>query len=286
MAERKTKYELLALDVDGTLVAPDSIVAPELVDAIEAASAAGIRVCIATGRSYIETLPVWQQLRLAAPYDPMIVVGGALVSEPDTGRTLYHKPLQQDVATAFADALADAGYCAMAIVDRWRNDVEYFLTETGDVEDAHRRWFSKMDVQVCRVQRLSDVQDLPDILRVSTVVDFETGPKLADELKQQFDGRLNIHSIVAPNYGVMIVETHAPEANKKTALTYVGQSTMTPLSRMVAVGDDINDLPMIKGAGLGVAMPNATDEVKVAADHVAQNGLAEFIHQLIDGRFD
>jgi len=43
---------------------------------------------------------------------------------------------------------------------------------------------------------------------------------------------------------------------------------------------------MIRDTGLGVAMPNASDEVRGQADHVAADGLAAFIRQLIDGAFD
>jgi hydroxymethylpyrimidine pyrophosphatase-like HAD family hydrolase len=56
---------------------------------------------------------------------------------------------------------------------------------------------------------------------------------------------------------------------------------------IVAVGDDINDLPMIAGAGLGVAMGNAKAEVQAAARRVIKsnrdNGLAEFLNDMLNG---
>ena len=71
------EYELLAVDVDGTLVGPDSVVPADVVDALAAAEQAGLRVCLATGRSYVETHPIWRQLRLRGPFEPLVVVGGA-----------------------------------------------------------------------------------------------------------------------------------------------------------------------------------------------------------------
>jgi hypothetical protein len=57
-------------------------------------------------------------------------------------------------------------------------------------------------------------------------------------------------------------------------------------SEICAVGDDVNDIPMIRGAGLGVAMGNALDEVKAAADRIApcnnSDGLVEVVGWLVD----
>ena len=53
------------------------------------------------------------------------------------------------------------------------------------------------------------------------------------------------------------------------------------MSQVVAAGDDVNDIPLLQGAGLGVAMPQAPDDVKAAADVVADNGLAATIHDLL-----
>jgi hypothetical protein len=84
----------------------------------------------------------------------------------------------------------------------------------------------------------------------------------------------------------MIVEALAAGTDKFIALRYIAQGTGMPTAAVAAVGDDINDLSMIRGAGLGVAMPDSPQDVREAADHVAAGGLAEFIHQLIDGRFE
>jgi len=281
-----TKYQMLALDVDGTLVTPDDVVAPEVREAIRAAERAGLRVVLATGRSYGETMPIWRQLELSQPFGPMVLIGGALVSEPDTGRTLYQKAMPKATAAAFADALVEAGHSAMAIVDSWRWGVDYYWTTGGDEVQAQRAWFEKMDVRVRRVERLTDDPDMPAALRVSAVVAPEAAPALAAELRERFDGQLNVHAIVAPNYAVMIVEAHAAEANKETALRYVAQGYGISPSRVAAVGDDINDVPMLRWAGLSAAMPHAPRALLAAADLVAEQGLAAFVHDLIDGRYE
>lgn len=279
-------YRFLALDVDGTLIGPDNVVTRRTARAVAAAQEAGLRVCLATGRSCAETMPVWKQLPLRAPCEPMVLVGGALVSEPDTGRTLWQRTMDRATAVRFADALNELGHTAMALVDAWRHGVDYYVAAGDDMHVAARDWFSKMDVTVRRVPSLGAAAGLPDLLRISAVVEADAADALAEKLGEQFDGQLNIHAILAPNYAVTIVEAHAATVDKWQAIRYVAQAHRIPPAQIVAVGDDVNDLPAVRRAGLGVAMGGAPDRLKAAADVVAEDSLAAFIEQLIDGAFD
>lgn len=274
------RCELLALDVDGVLVGPDNRVAAELADAVAAASGV-FRVVLATGRSYRETIDVWRALNLPEPYEPLVLVGGALIVEPDTGRALRESAIKRDVACEFADALNRRGHSAAVIVDAWRNDVEYYLAESDDAKDVLDRWFSQMDVPLERVARLSQVPDLPRPLRINACAEPDEAAELAEELAGEFDGRLNIHAILAPNYGVTIVEAFAAGVSKWQGLRYVAQRYGIGPGAMVAVGDDINDVEMVRGAGLGVAMPDASDSLKAVADTTAEPDLASFLKRLL-----
>ena len=281
-----TQFKLLALDIDGTLVGPDQTVAGDVVEALAAARAVGLRVCLATGRSHAESVGIWRQLGVEPPFEPMILVGGAIVGEPDTGRTLYQRAMPWPVACEFADALGELGHLPMALLDRWRCGVDYLVTGAGDHGAAGRDWFSKMDVRVRRVGRLADLEEPAEVLRISAVAEPARARSVAGQLQGRFDGRLNVHSILAPNYGVTIVEAHAADATKMTALRYIAQGLRIGSRRIAAVGDDINDLPMIRGAGRGGARPQAPPSLLEAADHVARDGLAAFMDQLVSGRFD
>ena len=275
-------YRMLALDCDGVIARPDNIVAPETATAIAAAERAGLRICLATGRSFIETMPLWRQIHLAGPtFEPLVTLGGAMVSDVPSGRTLYQQPIPRDLAAQLADAMASAGYSAMAIVDVWRHGVDYLVTESGNIAEVDARWFAQMNVAVRRVATFDDAA-LPQALRISAVIDPAGAPELERFLKDRFDGQLDLHAILAPNYGVTIVEAFASGANKFTGVRYVAQGHRIPASQIVAVGDDVNDIPLLTGAGLGVAMPHAPDSVKAAADTVAEDGLAAFIHSLIE----
>jgi len=280
------RYKLLAIDVDGTLVGPDDVVADQTAQALREAGAAGLRVCLATGRSYIETMPIWRRLGLARPYEPLVLIGGALVAEPEAGRTLYHRTIDRELACGFADALGEAGFSAMAIVDGWRHGVDYFLAESGDVHSAQRDWFSKMKVRVRRCGNLREAADMPDPLRVSAVVPDDRAEAVAAALSARFDGKLTVRAIVAPNYRVTIVEAFAAGVDKFQAVRYVAQAYRIGPRQIVAVGDDVNDLAMIRGAGLGVAMAHAEQSVREQARAVAEPSLAAFLRRLVAGEFD
>lgn len=280
------RYRLLGIDIDGTLLGPDHQLVDGVAEAISGARAAGVVVVLATGRSYAEAIPIWRDLHLQPPFDPLLLVGGSLVSEPDTGRTLYQKSIDLSLAGEFADALGQAGYAAMALVDRWRFGWDYLLCETGDVHEAEARWLTKTGAKVRRARSLADVADMPPPLRVSAVLDPDKAGPLAESLAEQFADKLNVHAIVAPNYEVTIVEAFAKGVDKLSALTYIGQARRIPVAAMAAIGDDVNDVQMLRGVGLGAAVPNAVGAALDVADHIASDGVVQFVRQLVDGRFD
>jgi Cof subfamily protein (haloacid dehalogenase superfamily) len=282
----RVKYRLLALDVDGTLIGRDGLVSVDVIAAVADARAAGLAVCLATGRSYVETLPIWRQLNLAPPLEPLVLIGGALVAEPDSGRTLYQRAIPRELACRLDEALAASGHCAMAITDPWRTGVDYYLTDGADRDAVLKRWFSQMNVRVRRVRRLAEVAELPALLRISAVIEPEPGRVLAAALAEQFAGQLNVHCILAPNYGVTVVEAFALGADKFSAVRYVAQALPVSTARIAAVGDDVNDLALLRGVGLGVAMPSAPPAVVAATKLVARDGLAAFIRDLTGGRYD
>ncbi len=198
------KYRLLALDIDGTLIGSEERVSAEVVAALHAAVRAGIGVCLATGRSYAETMPIWRQLDLPEEL-PLVLVSGALVSEPATGRTLYQRTMDRPAACDFSDGVAAAGYCAVAAVDPWRHGVSFFRTTGGNHEALIQRWMSRRPVQVRTAEKMAQHADMPDPLRVSTILE-RPQPELLADLQRRFEGRLTMQTIFVPAYGLTVLE--------------------------------------------------------------------------------
>jgi len=104
-------------------------------------------------------------------------------------------------------------------------------------------------------------------------------------LNDEYDGRIVCHSIHVPAYGVDVLEVFDPAVNKWEGILHVARRHGILPEQIIAVGDDINDLTMLANAGLGVAMGNAKPEAIAVADrvirHNGQDGLAEFLEELV-----
>ncbi len=285
-----TRYKLLAVDLDGTLVGPDQCVSPSHAEAMRRARQAGLAVCLCTGRGPTEAVPAWRECNLPLPADPLIAIGGSIIVEADTGRTLHIEPIDPDAAVAVSAQCAEMGYAVVGLVDRWRWGFDYVLTEVGNHRQIWRDWFAKHDCEVRTVPALNRQADLPDLLRLTLLVEPADAPAVEARIRQRWQDRLEIISILAPNYGIHVIELHAAGATKWSGIQYVAGGLGVGARDVVAVGDDLNDLPMITRAGLGVAMGNAAPSVRVAARHTIgrhdEDGLADFVRHLVEGRYD
>lgn len=273
--------KLLVLDVDGTLVGADSVVPIDAVEVLGEASRAGIGVTLATGRSLAETVGVWRQLDLGARALPIILYGGAMVAEPRTGRTLYQKTIPRDVAVEFSEALQAEGHSAMAGIDPWRHGLDFYMARAADAEEFLRNWRKGPEVEIRQVDRLADVEDLPAALRVHAVVDADEAGPLAERLGRRFGRRLTLHPIAVPAYGVTVIEAHAAGATKWTAIQYLLQGLRLTPRDVIAVGDDVNDMDMLRRAACGAAMAPAPAALRDVADRIVSDGLAAFIREVV-----
>src|SRR5206468_3334132 len=98
-----------------------------------------------------------------------------------------------------------------------------------------------------------------------------------------FADRIVVQAIFVPAYDVEVLEVFDPSVNKWEGLLHVARHHDIDPSQIIAVGDDLNDLAMIKNAGLGVAMGNARPEVKAIATKIIganrEEGLAAFLDE-------
>ncbi len=279
------KYRLLAVDVDGTLVVGGEM-APADAEALRRAADAGVVVCLCTGRAWPEVRGVWEHLRLPAPAGPVVCVGGALVAEPESGRTLYSRPFDRPTAAELADAMAEMGYPVMALVDGWREGFDYYILGDWQGNELYRRFFDHRGGRLRPVDRLDDAAG-SRVLRISVLDDGDGAAAAVAELRGRFGGRIEIQAIHLRKTGVHIAEAFAGGTHKLSAMVYVGQGYRIGPAAMAAIGDDDNDLVLLAGAGLGATPADATDELREAADViVAPRGhspVAEFVERILGG---
>ena len=108
----------------------------------------------------------------------------------------------------------------------------------------------------------------------------------AELLYLQFKDVLSFSWTRTPAYPeVDFINVLAPDVSKGKALEALASFLGIPLTEVVAVGDGVNDISLLSTAGLGIAMGNASDEVKAVADYVTldidHNGLAEAVKKFL-----
>jgi Cof subfamily protein (haloacid dehalogenase superfamily) len=265
--------QLLALDLDGTLIGPDLAVWPRTRAAILAAVQKGVHVSLATGRMPTSAQPFADELGL---HDPVIAYQGALVraapeAERRLGRMIYHRPLSADVARETIRWTRERGFAPHL------NHLERFIIPAGDPRTDDYSTFLGARAEV--------VPDLEAWIRHPVSKVLAVGPtgaplELLAAARAHFAGRAEV-TVSHPEF----LEFLAPGVSKGQAVRWLARRLGIPLEKTVAIGDQYNDLEMIAAAGHGVAMPSAPPAVQAAARYVAppldDEGAAQVIELLV-----
>ncbi len=277
MADRESY--LFGIDLDGTLLNPAGAVADRTKRAVHAILKAGHKVAFATGRNYIEARRIFD---IMEHQDLAVLVSGAIVVDTRLQQTVYRSAMDPTLAANLCTAIERLGFAAVAFQDRAYTGVDYLVSTDRHVHDALSSWMTLSD------QLMQTHSDLPNVdhshtLRVSTVLDYADATRLKRAIEEEFGDRAYVHGVLVVSEGVEIIEMFDRHVNKWLGLTQVADHHNVPHDRIIAIGDDMNDLAMIRHASLGIAMGNARSELKEAANRVigsnAEDGLAVFLEE-------
>ena len=265
---------LIAIDLDGTLLTGDKqisqVTAAALTDAMRIA---GVRIVLASARPPRTILGFYRQLELDTP---MICCNGALVQMPTTGQVLIHRPIPTNMAVRSVQ-LARQIYpdiiISAEIIDQWY---------TTHFNKAHRH--------------SPDAAGRPDVVGpveswlnrpVTKLLLIDKQAKLTEvgiALREELAGELTI----AQTEENLLQVIHKL-ASKGRSLRSVAAQLGIDRSEVMAVGDNANDVGMLRWARIGVAMGNASPKAMEAADYVTESndadGLAAAIRRaVLDGQ--
>lgn len=260
-------YKLLALDLDGTLMTDDLVIIPEAQEAIAEAVQRGVIVTLATGRMFRSAVQFAQLLNLSAP---LVCYQGAMIRHSVTGETLYHKPVPLDLGRAFILAAQERGHHVNAYV----NDTLYVSSLTPEA-----LYYANLGrVEANPVGPLLDFINSPEREPTKLVVVTNEDQTLAfmREMEAQFSPALYVTRSHA-----RFTEAVNPACNKGVALQSLAERFDIPRSQVMAIGDNLNDLPMLEYAGLSVAVANASPQTKAVVKYVAQGAVATGVVEAI-----
>lgn len=243
---RTRTIKLIALDMDGTLLNRRQEISEENRKAITEAIEKGVQIVLSTGRHLHSTKPYADSMNLNSY---LVVINGSQIWDPK-GNLLESHPLQEDVIHSMWE-LCDKHGCR-------------FWAMTGDSE--FRKDFPK---EISGREWLKFGFDLDD---------HEIRKAILEELQQ--NDQLEIS-----NSSPLNIEVNALGINKANALKKICSELNITMDEVMAVGDSLNDLAMIQAAGCGVAMGNAQEAVKEAADWVTdtndEHGVAKAIRHWV-----
>lgn len=277
-------YRLLAVDIDGTLVnSRDELTTPTRL-ALARALASGVHVVLATGRRYSRALPLVAPLSLSLP---VVSASGALIKDPLDHRTLYQAEFDRQLLLETLHILEHSGYEAVLYSDSYADGFDFYCV-SEHVQQPELADYLAQNPHCARVQ--------PDLMRnppPGVFAGFAIGTRarmlaLHAELQRRLPGRLDTHVLRSPRYLGFMCEIAPHGVTKWSGICRVASTWGLSAEEICAVGDDVNDIPMIRAAGLGVAMGNALDEVKAHADRVApthdEDGLVQVVEWLLEGK--
>ncbi len=262
------RYDVLAVDIDGTLLDSRSRIPPRHAEALRAADAAGVSIVFASGRMIPATACMAEQIGLR----PMPTVGynGGRVVGAD-GAVLFHQPVPAALAAQLVERFAALG-----------EHINYYLDDTLYIS-RQTEWGELYSGRTG--SRMTEIGDLRQFAgreptKVLVVADIPRILALFPPYEAEFGRELYV-TITNPEY----LEFMNRAVSKGTGLRCAAEALGVPRERVAAVGDAVNDQSMIEWAGLGCAMGNGAEVVKAAAEVVApsndEDGLAWFVEQYI-----
>jgi len=266
-----TPVRLIVADLDGTLLNSDHVVPVFTAAAIRAAQARGVWFTVATGKTFPSTVALIRQFNITIP---LICGNGTQVFAPD-GSLVYEDPIPLDYALeaigmAEARGFTAVVYAANGLLARVHDaNVTELLEYHEPPPDLIDNWATALRGPYRAFKMVLMHQD------------HERVSRFFDDLWAAFDGRAQ----VVRSGLASVVEVMPAGVTKGTALVHLVEHLGLHVRDALCLGDNCNDLDMIRRAGIGVAMRHAPEEVRAAADYVTgsndEDGVGHAIHRFV-----
>lgn len=259
------------IDIDGTLVGYDAKIPPSALKAIQAAQARGHKIIIATGRQRAQIYP---ELLDALDFDGIIASTGAFVE--CNGQTVYESIVEGDDLRFITDYFRCEGICYLLMTDSelyadrsFHEIVLPYMREVGYTEALIEGAYGNVKT----------VED-PTAVRGVQKFSYFLSDKTTDVMSRDLDDRFYVvdYSIGKLKTNKLFGEITLAGVNKGSGILHYLEAAGASLEDTIAIGDSGNDIDMIDLCAVGVAMGNATDKIKSAADFTTTDVDKDGIH--------
>ncbi len=265
-------YKLVALDMDGTLLTSNKTISPRTKQAIQAAREQGVVVVLASGRPVDGMVRYLDELGMTSDQDYVLSYNASLVQRIASKEVIRKQILTGLDAKNIANLARELG-C----------HVHAFSTEHGLITPADNYYTqheAKINQISTTVMDFSELADDDEIIKVMLIDEPEVLSAVIAQLPAELYEQYTIVQS-APFF----LEIMNPKSNKGTGVAMLAEHLGLEASQVICMGDAGNDSHMLEYAGLGVAMGNATDDVKALANHITasndEDGVALVIEEFI-----
>ncbi|MGT2907314.1 Cof-type HAD-IIB family hydrolase [Streptococcus dentiloxodontae] len=265
-------YQLIAFDMDGTLLTSQKTIAPSSLEAIKRAHAARKQVALSTGR-FLSELAIYKEQLEGIRYG--VLASGALVYDFEKEQILSQQMLPSRIIDKIRAIAEPENVMVMGMIDG-----QGYLQRSHleAIADYHMEDYAPLYQQTAVL-----VDDIYELLTKErdNFAKIDMYYLRADERDRAYD-ELSTENIAVVKAEESGLEITAKGVEKGQGLAFLAQQLAIPLSQIIAVGDANNDESMIREAGLGIAMGNANAMIRDTADVLVSDNDSGGCAQAID----
>jgi Cof subfamily protein (haloacid dehalogenase superfamily) len=269
-------YKLLALDLDGTLLNDNGEISPENLSSIEKARTAGTKVIVTTGRSYPSAKKFIYQINSS---DPAITYTGAVIQNHE--KIIRRVTINNELTVSLLKTLKDEGYSPIIYLT---DDNKYFET-LGHFKDGFLRFSEGTESNLKKINNLNQ-RRWKEVIRISVAAGEADIPILHSAIRKKYGHAIKTVDTYFSSWNFYLFEILDKNCSKSIALDFICSMYGIYSSEVIGIGDNNNDLDMIRWAGLGAVMKNGLADVLREADYITEknnneNGVSEVIEKFI-----
>lgn len=268
-------YKIITCDLDETLLSTDRSVCRRNVEAVRAAADRGVRFVCSSGRGYLSFQNTLRELGLYdLPDQYSISFNGSVITENRGNRVLHLEGISGELADALYRRGLDFGVC----IHVYTQDTVYIYGINEDEKEFlnNRQTYVEIDAK--------DLSFLEGQQIIKVIYEHEDGYSYLNPLEREVEDLLDQCELSYSSNRYL--EFNKKGVSKGAGLQRLAQILGVDIKDTIAIGDNVNDLSMIRAAGLGAAVANVFDGIRGECDYIAaadndEGGVGEIIEKFV-----
>ena len=244
--------KLVATDIDGTILIPEGEFTLGVKKCVQKLCQKGIKVVLVTGRMNAAAKRIAQDLALETP---VVSYQGGLVVE--NGKKLYERYLTEEQT----ERILEWAKGVNIHINLYNDDILYSETECYEVQRYCNNLHTEHTVKsFCEIKK--------DKINKLLAIDYSNPDRISKYEKELQEVFPDLYIVKSTPY---FLEFSNPEASKKCAVEFLQNYWGLKKEEILTIGDQNNDIALLRAGGVKIAMGNATDELKAEADYITDS---------------